>query len=144
MNFRHICDHCGHVMTAYTLPMNEGLIRAFLIFADARVRLGRPLKKGEIGLDNSQYSNFQNLRHFGLIAQPEKGRVWEMTQTGWDFLRGGVIYTPAAHMGGQTLSPFHQAWATHTEPQRKLISLRDVLPEDYKQRAEYQVEKTGS
>lgn len=143
MNYRSACPHCGHILAAYTLTMNEPLIRAFIAFATARVRLGRPVKKGELGLTNAQYSNFQNLRHFALIFQPDKGRYWEMTPLGMSFLRGkSSIYTPAAHLGGMTLLPNHPAWATHKEARRDVF-IRDVLPEEWKDRAEFQQERTG-
>ncbi len=144
MNYRRACDHCGHVLTAYTLPLNEGLVRAFIALVMARIRLGRPVKKGELGLTNAQYSNAQNLRHFGLIFQPEKGRSWEVTPLGWNFYRGkSSIFTPAAHLGGMTLLPSHPAWATHKE-QRRDVLIREVLPEEWKDRAEFAVEKMGA
>lgn len=143
MKYFEDCPHCHRRVTAYTLPLNEGLIRAFLIFAVARIKAGRPVKKGELGLENSQYSNFQNLRHFALVAQLEKGRHWEMTPLGWNFLRGRTsILNPAAHLGGATLSPFHPAWGTHKEA-RQLVHIHDVMPEEWKDRAEFKQEKTG-
>jgi hypothetical protein len=144
MNFHRDCACCGNRVTAYTLPLNEGLVRAFLKFSDARLRIGRPCKKGEIGLENSEYSNFQNLRHFYLIAQAEKGRSWEMTDIGWAFLRGEMhLMTPAAHLGGETLPSTHEAWATHHET-RRAVRISDVMPEDWKQRNAFKAEKTGT
>lgn len=145
MKYHDTCPHCGHKTTAYTLPLNEGLVRAFLTFKEARVRLGRPVKKGELGLTNSQYGNFQNLRHFGLIMQTNgKGRDWEMTFLGWDFVTGRKkILNPAGHLGGVTLAEDHLAWSTHPK-RRELVSIFDVLPADYKQRPEYQEEKAGA
>lgn len=143
MNYHDVCHHCGHKTTAYSLPLNEGLVRAFLSFADARVRLGRPVKKGELELSNSQYGNFQNLRHFGLIMQAEKGREWEFTRLGLDWKLGRAkILNPAGHLGGETLPDDHLAWGTH-DGARTLVSIFDVLPEDYKQRPEYAAEKRG-
>lgn len=144
MNYHDTCRCCGHKVTAYTLPMNEGLIRGFLLFKEARVRLGRPVRKGELGLTNSQYGNFQNLRHFGLLSQVEKGRDWEMTPLGWAFASGRArVLNPAGHLGGETLPDDHLAWSTHPKA-RELVSIYDVLPLEYKQRAEYQAEKVGA
>lgn len=144
MNYHDKCPCCGHKITAYTLPMNEGLIRGFLLFKEARVRLGRPVRKGELGLTNSQYGNFQNLRHFGLLSQVKKGRDWEMTPLGWAFASGRArVLNPAGHLGGATLPDDHLAWSTHPE-RRTEISIFDVLPEDYKTRPEYQAEKAGA
>jgi hypothetical protein len=144
MNYHERCSHCGHKITAYTIFMNEGLITAFIAFAESRIQAGRPLAKGELGLANAQYTNFQNLRHFGLITQPEgKGRHWEMTKTGWDFFRGTCwIKNPAGHLGGITIHEGHPAWATH-DGVRKWVKITDVLPVGYKLRSEYQEEKAG-
>lgn len=144
MNFTTTCPHCGHKITAYTLPMNEGLARSFLQFAEARIRLGRAVAKGELKLDNVQYTMFQKLRHFGLIYQPGvEGRAWDLTPLGlaW-YLGNATVLTPAAWMGGSTLGPYHAAWATHKEP-RKPITLRAVLPTGWKPREDYVAEKAA-
>ncbi len=131
-------------MTAYTLPLNRGLALAFLTFADARIRLGRPVEKGELGLNNSQYGNFQNLRHFGIVTQLEKGKGWEFTPAGLKFLQGGQILSPVAHMGGKTLEPDHLAWSTHNGPKPAPIRILDILPEEWKQREEFKAEKSDA
>lgn len=144
MNYSATCPHCSHKTTAYTLPLNEGLVRAFLKFADARIRLGRPVKKGELALTNSQYANFQNLRHFNLIMQADKGREWEFTKLGHEFRLGRAkVLNPAGHLGGETLPADHLAWSTH-DGARTEISILDVLPDEYKQRPEYAAEKRGA
>lgn len=143
MKYAETCPHCGRRVTAYTLRMNVPLARAFLAFATARIRLGRPVKKGELSLTNAQYSNFQNMRHFGIISQQDRGRYWEITPLGWSFLRGkSSVFSPAGHLGGMTLLAGHPAWATHEEGRRDLF-IRDVMPEEWKDRAEFQTEKTG-
>lgn len=144
MNYRKTCDHCGHVLTAYTLPLNESLVRAFLSFSLARLRLRRPVKKGELELTNAQYSNFQNLRHFGLIFQHEKGRHWEITPLGISFLKGkSSVFSPAGHLGGMTLLAGHPAWSTHADPRRDVF-IGDIMPEEWKDRAEFAAEKMGA
>ncbi len=144
MNYQDTCLHCGRKTTAYTLPLNNGLVRAFLSFVDARVRLGRPVMKGELDLTNSQYGNFQNLRHFGLIGQLEKGKEWEMNPLGWAFYNGRAkVLNPAGHLGGETLPEDHLAWSTH-DGKRVLVGILDVLPEEYKQRPEFAAEKAGA
>lgn len=141
MNFHQDCPHCGHRVTAYTLAFSRPLALAFLKFADTCIRLGRPVDKGEMGLTPQQYSNAQNLKHFGIMAQLEKGRAWEFTKLGLAFLAGKeLILTPAAHLGGETLEEQHLAWATHPH-KRELVSLRDVLPAEWRTRSEYQEEK---
>lgn len=143
MKYSKTCECCGHKVTAYTLMMNEPLCRAFIAFAKERIRLGRPLKKGEIGLSNAQYSNFQNLRHFGIIRQEDKGGAWDVTLLGWMWLSGEArIHSPTAHMGGKTLLYNHEAWDTHpVKPE--FITIRERFPELWKERPEYQEEKSN-
>lgn len=144
MNYHSDCPHCGRRVTAYALPMNRGLALAFLAFADARMRLGRPVEKGELGLTNSQYGNFQNLRHFKLIFQLEKGRAWELTTFGISFALGQAsVLSPVGHFGGETLEDDHLAWSTH-KGERKRVTIRDVLPDEWKQREAYKAEKTDA
>ncbi len=144
MQYHEDCPHCGKRITAYTLPLNEGLVRGFLKFVDARIRLGAPVRKGALGLTNSEYGNFQNLRHFHLVAQIEKGAAWEVTDVGWAFLRGELkVLTPAGHFGGATMDSNHPGWRTHHHP-RKAVSVRDVLPDEWKSRPMFQAEKVGA
>lgn len=144
MNYQKTCHHCGHRVTAYTLHLNEPLVRALVAFADARLRIGRPVGKGGIGLTNAQYSNFQNLRHFGFVIQEETGRAWEMTPAGWSFLRGeSTVTTPAGHFGGITLAPDHEAWGSH-DGRRSEVYIRDILAEGWTDRREFQLEKRGA
>lgn len=142
MKHKETCSCCGHSVTAYTLPINHGLVNAFVKFAELYIAGGRvPIKKGHIGLTNSQYSNFQNLRHFYLISQDSKGCAWSLTKFGEDFFYGQkAVMSPAAHIGGKTLANDHPAWSTHEEI-RKRVYIFDVMPEMSKQRDEYQAEK---
>lgn len=144
MKYSIKCNHCDSQQTAYTLPLNASLVEAFVVFATKYMADRKGIKKGDIGLTNAQYSNFQNLRHFGLIMQMDKGQEWYLTKRGAQFYNGEIkIASPAAHLGGKTLPPNHDAWATHSAP-RQLVSIRDVLPDYYKQREEYQNEKYPS
>jgi hypothetical protein len=142
MKHQERCACCGHVKTAYTLPLNDSLVKAFIHFAELSLEKNVGLEKGEIGLTNAQYSNFQNLRHFNLIRQYEKGRKWYLTDFGKDFYYGNVrIKTPVAHMDGKTLDDFHPAWKTHAGGRvEKLIT--DYYQINYKKREEYQKEKS--
>jgi hypothetical protein len=143
VNFHHSCPHCGATLTAYTVPFNKGLAVAFLKFADARVRAGAPIPKRKMGLTNSEYGNFPILRHFKLVRQAEKGKEWEMTPYGWKVLSGELgVVTPVAHMGGRTLESDHPAWQTF-DGERDVVYLRDVLPDEWKQRSEFALEKAG-
>jgi len=143
MKYHEICDCCGHKITAYTLPLNDEMAKAFIIFAEAYIEGDeKPLKKGEIGLNNTQYSNFQNLRHFGIITQSERGQAWYLTDQGKKFYYGkAFILTPAAHMNSMTLPSGHEAWKTH-KGTRRSAKITDYFQPKYKQREEYQEEKS--
>lgn len=141
MNFHEDCPHCGARISAYTSPLNRGLALAFLEFADQRMALGRPVEKHELELSNSQYGNFQKLRYFGLIQHVAGAKAWEFTKLGSEFFLGKTkVLSPAGHMGGTILDEQHLAWATHPIA-RKLVSLEDVLPEEWKNREAFKAEK---
>lgn len=152
MNYSRQCQCCGRRVTAYLVHLNAGLVSAFVAFAEARIRLGRPVRKAEIALDHSQYGNFQKLKHFGLVElstfgnskEDEATEGWEMTPAGWSFLRGGLaVDTPAAQFGNTTLTADHEAWSTHKEP-RRMVTIREVLPTEWQTRAEYAAQKAGA
>ncbi len=141
MNYHCDCEKCGRRTTAYTLHLNRALCVAFLKFSDARVRLRRPVSKGELDLTNGEYGNFQNLRHFGIVAQADKAGPWDFTPLGLEFLAGRVtLPTPVAHMGGVTMDQDDLAWQTH-KGSRTRKGIRDILPDEWKARSEYQLEK---
>lgn len=143
MKYKEECECCGHVATAYTLPLNKSLTNAFIKFVEKYQKTGRGLSKGEIGLTNSQYSNFQNLRHFGIIQQAGKGNKWFPTRKGMQFFYGEIgLYTPAGHIGGNTLPDNHRAWDTH-DRDRELKYIHEVEETHYKRRPEYQQEKSN-
>ena len=144
MKYNERCSMCGHQKTAYTISLNEPMALAFVRFAESFMSGGRRgIKKGEIGLSNAQYSNFQNLRHFGIIRQYEKGNEWYLTDFGERFYYGEVgIEDPVAHMDGETLSPSHEAWKSHTGDKRK-ITINSLIPTHYKSRPEYRAEKSN-
>lgn len=142
MNYHQDCPCCRHRTTAYTLPFNRGLARGFLKFADAYLASGgKPQDKGSLKLTNSEYGNFQNLRHYGLVVQEAKGKGWILTTRGEAFLCGKIkLLSPVAHFGGETLPDDHLAWATH-DGARTEVSLAEVLPAEWKARQEYVAEK---
>ena len=141
MNYHDQCSHCGHRITAYTLHLNKPLTRAFIAFCEVRIRLGRPVSKGQIALTNAQYSNFQNLRHFGFIEQMEVGHCWDFTPLGIEwFMNRATVLSPVAHLGGETLPVDHLAWSTH-KGLRRSVCIQSILGEEWKPREYYQAEK---
>lgn len=142
MNYKEKCQCCGQQKTAYTLPLNSSLVNAFIKFADKYLKDGKGVSKGDIGLTNAQYSNFQNLRHFGIIRQYEKGNEWYLTDIGLAFYYGEIgLLSPVAFMGGETLPDNHPCWDTEKK-QRSTIHIGDVIQYHYKRRPEYQEDKS--
>jgi hypothetical protein len=128
--------------TAYSIRLNEIMLNAFKQFAHLYIANNRKgIKKGKIGLRNAQYSNFQNLRHFGIIRQEEKGSEWHLTPKGEGFFQGQfAILSPAGFLNGETLNEDHPAWDTYTGKQ-ELIYIDSSVETRMKQRPEYQEEK---
>ena len=144
MNYQEKCQCCGHVKTAYTISLNAPMAKAFCKFAEMYLEYKLPLKKGQIGLRNEQYTNFQNLRHFGIIKQIDNQR-WILTNFGENFYYGeSCITEPVAHMGGETLSEIHDAWGTHrgTRTRRYIHEILDHSEWTYKKRPQFQEEKS--
>jgi len=142
MHYFETCHCCRQKKTAYTLAINAPLVNAFIKFAVQYLKDGKGIVKGEIGLTNAQYSNFQNLRHFGIIRQYEKGNEWYLTDIGLAFYYGEIgIKSPIAFMAGETLPDNHPCWATEKK-KRETVYIRDVMPGHYKKRPEYQREST--
>ena len=141
MTYAETCKCCGRKSTAYTEPLNARLVRPFLRLIDARLRLRRPVKKSELELTHSEYGNFQKIKYFGIISYDAELGVWDVTPLGWNFQRGLVkLETPVAHIDDEVLPADHLAWATH-KGKRRIVGILDVLPEEFKGRAEYAAEK---
>jgi len=130
--------------SAYSITMNETNKNAFLQFASRFIGGGsKGLKKGDIGLKNAQYSNFQNLRHFGIIEQREGSNKWFLTEKGLQFYNGEIpIESPAGFIGGKTIERHHPAWDTY-KGERSLMYINGFTTNEVKRKKEYQEEKTG-
>lgn len=130
--------------SAYSIPLNKSNLDAFKIFAQQYIDGDmKGIKKGKVGLKNAQYSNFQNLRHFGIIEQSEKAKEWHLTEKGLQFYRNEIpISSPAGFLAGETLEPDHPAWKTFRGI-RELVYINGNISERTKVRPEYQGEKSG-
>ena len=143
MHYFETCQCCGQKKTAYTLAINAPLTNAFVKFAEQYLKDRKGIAKGDIGLTNAQYSNFQNLRHFGIIRQYEKGNEWHLTDTGLAFYYGEIgLKSPIAFMAGETLPDNHPCWDTEKKS-REMIHIKDLMPWHYKKRPDYQKESTS-
>lgn len=141
MKYHTKCEHCGHQVTAYTYSLNVGKVRALRSLVDKYEETRKPVELGTLGLTNSQYTNFCHLPYFGL-AQYIPGEGWVPTPKGIMFIEGHVaISMPVAVMGGEVLPNDHEAWQTATR-QPKLYSVRQIDETSYKQKVEYQQEKS--
>ena len=143
MKYKEVCECCGQQKTAYTLPLNQGLVGAFIKFAEKFLENHEPISKGKIGLTNAQYSNFQNLRHYGIIKQYEKGNEWYLTDLGEAFYYGEVgLMSPVAFMAGVTLDDNHPCWQSEKN-KRVMVGITEILSTHYKRRPEYVEEKSN-
>lgn len=141
MKYATQCDHCLHQITAYTLNLNKPLVQAFWIFAQKTIAEKRGLCKGELGLTNAQYSNFQNLRHFGVIELNREKETWTLTEIGVLFYNNQItLLSPVAHMAGKTLPDNHAAWETHHQP-RQPRSIIDFEISGWDRRPEFQEQR---
>ncbi len=83
------CPHCGAAMREYRHALGGGLVSALVAFARAG---GGPIHLEKVNLSRHQWTNFQKLRYWELVAKAElpdrqKG-IWKMTQKGWLFVAG--------------------------------------------------------
>lgn len=93
-NGNQICVLCLKIAREQRLQterresLTKGLATSLLIFA--RSYTGKPLKLQDVPLTKNQYSNFQKLRYFELVDNPDTG-MWTITDKGWYFLHGGPV-----------------------------------------------------
>jgi hypothetical protein len=69
--------------------MMEYKFNFILGLANSLEKLGdrlQPVELGDMGLTNSEYSNFPKLEYWDLVSKVEGG--WKMTEAGSEFLRG--------------------------------------------------------
>jgi len=141
MKYQEICECCGSVVTAYTHNLNVPLVKALRKLVDyfeAR-RLACNLQD-DLDLTHNQLANFQKLQYFGLVYGANGG--WIPTKSGIDFIHGEVaVKNPVATMANKVLADDHKAWETHTK-ERTLVMVNDIDNFSYKQREEYQKEKS--
>ncbi len=144
MKYNKKCECCGHQITAYTISLNKSLVEAFIRFAQKFIDGGRkPITKPEIGLTNTQYTNFHNLVYFGIIYKAPDHDGWYLTDLGEKFYYcEESVLTPAGFMGGETLAWDHPAWATHDSP-RHNVMISDISSVTYKKRPDYAREKSN-
>ena len=79
-----ICPTCGHKTAEYRHGLTRMLVECLwhLHQAGGRSRLDK------MGLGNTQFTNFQKLRYFGLAMPTAQNREWILTAAGEEFLQG--------------------------------------------------------
>lgn len=139
MKYTKKCETCGHISAAFTYKLNVGKVKALRRLVDAYEANPTPKKLGELGLTNSQYTNFCHLAYWDLARKIKEG--WIPTQEGIDFIYGKrMIVMPVAVMNGNILPEGHEAWKTHDKG-RQSFSIKDIDETAYKQKEEYAAEK---
>lgn len=142
MDYKKTCPHCGHQETAYTHSLNEGLAVAFKRLCEYYLKSHRACNVNkELELTHNQLANFQKLRYFGLVSDTPEG--WYPSQLGLDWYFGKVrIANPAGSLNNVPLADDHEAWRTHKNG-RKMVNIVDILPAQYRQRSDYQGERSN-
>jgi hypothetical protein len=141
MKFTYDCECCGHKLVAYTHKLNKMMVSSLeqlVEFYDQNHRRANLQK--DLHLTKNQYANFQKLQYFELVHRDSNG--WLPTQKGSDFIAGKVwVPNTVGTLGKKILEPDHPAWETH---QRRIdwVKVGDYIPTTYKQREEYQDEKS--
>jgi hypothetical protein len=81
-----VCPTCGHQSTEYTHSINRTLVSGL----QRLHTVGGTSRLDALGLDYTQFTNFQKLRYFNLIFQTNKNNEWQITNDGIWFLQGRV------------------------------------------------------
>ena len=81
-----ICPVCGHKLVEYKHSINKTLVSCL-----ARLNaLGGRARLDQMGLNNTQFSNFQKLRYFALAVPTNENNEWQITDRGVWFLQGRI------------------------------------------------------
>ena len=81
-----ICPMCGHKLVEYKHTINKTLVSCL-----ARLNaMGGRARLDKMNLNNTQFSNFQKLRYFGLAISTNEHNEWQITNNGVWFLQGRI------------------------------------------------------
>ena len=142
MKYSTTCEHCGHQDTAYTYTLNKGKVIALRKLVDKYEQTKKPAQLGDLGITNSQYTNFCHLQYFNLAKHLPEG--WVPTMEGIAFIHGEISVTlPVAVMASEVLPEDHEAWKTHPG-KRTTAFVFDIEELAYKKRPEYARERAQS
>lgn len=132
---------CGKGHNAYTFNFSKGLAKILYKVLKKHDEKKRPLRVADMDFTNVEYTGWKQLKYFGLIVEID-GDYVEPTPLAYEFYNNLTpIETTVAIIDGKRLGADHPAWITHTR-KVKTQYLYEISPEYYKQRHEFQVEKT--
>ncbi len=81
-----ICPACGHKSVEYKHSINRTLVSGL-----ARLnQVGGQARLDAMHLENTQFTNFQKLRYFGLAMPTNLNNEWVLTNHGLWFLQGRI------------------------------------------------------
>lgn len=141
MKYKQKCQCCEHELVAYTHSINRPMVSALsqLVSFYLEHKKKANLQK-DLQLTKNQYNNFQKLQYFHLVKRTLGG--WLPTELGTAFIDGHTsVKVPVATLGKEILSDNHEAWETHSQ-RRQIKTVRDYMDIGYKQREDYQAEKS--
>jgi len=144
MKYKETCECCGHTATAFTHNLNKTIIGAFIQFVARYEQERRPMNiNKEFQWSHNQLANFRKLKFFNLIKKTNDNGYWVPTIKGIKFFYGEIsVNDPVATMNGEEIPDDHPAWDTQRKKRRRLF-ISEVEETHYKQRPEYQAEKSG-
>lgn len=139
MKYAITCQHCNSKKVAYSHKLNRALVSALKQMVDYyETHHARANVDKDLHLTYNQASNFQKLRYWGVVHRDKSG--WVPTIKGSQFIRGEIkIPDTAGSLEGEPIEYSHPAWQTHTKEIQR-VGIYNFLPQEYKQREEYQAE----
>jgi len=142
MKYQEKCPCCGHVRTAFIHKLNKPLVKALRQLVDfyGENKSGCNLQR-DLNLTKNQYNNFQKLQYFDLVIKTPEG--WLPSAVGMSFILGSCkSWDKVATIESTILNREHEAWKTHKGSVPKPISVQEIDVESWKNRQDYQSEKS--
>jgi len=142
MSYKKVCPHCGEIKTAYVHHLNEPLVYALRQLVDYYNAVKKEANlQDDLNLTKNQYNNFQKLQYFGLVKRIPNG--WLPTSIGIGFIEGDCrVYNRVITFDDKVLGPGDMVWSYYNV-KPYLVYVSDIIGYNYKQRSEYQREKSS-
>lgn len=142
MKYQEKCPHCGHTKTAFIHKLNKPLVKALRQLVDFYGENGSGCNlQRDLNLTKNQYNNFQKLQYFDLVFKCPEG--WFPSAYGMSFILGSsMVFDKVATIESVVLPSYHEAWKTHKGSIPKPISVKEIDIDSWKNRQEYQSEKS--